>query len=195
MDLFFELTKSLASPLTILDVGGLSAFWQIAGIPAGWKVHLINLMEQHDLPNDCTCEIGDACNLPYPDRSWDVVFSNSVLGHVGSWANQKRMTSEIRRIGVRYFVQTPNQWFPLDWRTLIPFFHWLHPSIQAWAHTKVRIGTYGRAKSYDEAVLWSTRVRNISYQEAQVLFPVSTIQRERVLGFCKSFVIHNFDYP
>jgi len=155
---------------------------------------LINVMEQQPLPT-VKVIVGDACDLGrFADRSFDIVFSNSVLGHVGGWERQKQMAGEIRRVGQRYFVQTPNQRFPIDWRTLVPFFHWLSPSVQSWWLQTIPIGRYGRAANADEAMILATRVRNLVSREVQELFPEAEVLRERVLGFTKSFIaFHGFD--
>ncbi|MEM2045934.1 MAG: class I SAM-dependent methyltransferase, partial [Candidatus Bathyarchaeia archaeon] len=56
--------------------------------------------------------IGDARCMPFKDKSFDVVFSNSVIEHVGNYDDQKMCAEEIRRVGKCYFVQTPNFYFP-----------------------------------------------------------------------------------
>lgn len=40
----------------------------------------------------------DACNLPFADRSFDLVHSSAVLEHVGSSLRQERMISECLRV-------------------------------------------------------------------------------------------------
>ena len=42
---------------------------------------------------------------------YDVVHSNSVIEHLYNFENQKKMASEIMRVGKKYIVQTPNKYF------------------------------------------------------------------------------------
>lgn len=65
---------------------------------------------------------GDATNLSqYSDKSFDIVFSNSVIEHLYTKENQISMAKEVNRVGKNYFIQTPNYWFPIE-----P--HWVFPS-------------------------------------------------------------------
>lgn len=84
--------------------------------PPGAKVTLLNVMPQAGID----AVLGDARDLSrYGDGEFDVVFSNSCIGHVGGFEDQLRMAREIRRVGRRYFVQTPNHGLPIDWRILV----------------------------------------------------------------------------
>lgn len=67
--------------------------------------------------------IGDACRMPFESKSYDYIFSNAVIEHVGDFSRQKMMADEIRRVARKgYFVATPNLWFPVDPHSYIPFF-------------------------------------------------------------------------
>ena len=55
---------------------------------------------------------GDACALPFADQSFDVVFSNAVIEHVGDVERQRQFVAEALRVGRRVFLTTPNRWFP-----------------------------------------------------------------------------------
>jgi SAM-dependent methyltransferase len=68
---------------------------------------------------------GDACSLPFPDESFDVVFSNAVIEHVGDRARQRLFVEEALRVGRRVFLTTPNRWFPVEVHTRLPLVHWL----------------------------------------------------------------------
>jgi hypothetical protein len=189
MKLFLKLAECIPRPATLLDVGGTVSFWR-GCIPEGFGLTLINVFDQEPLEG-MRVVIGDACDLSqFESRSFDVVFSNSVLGHVGSRERQQQMANEVRRVGRRYFVQTPNQRFPLDWRTLVPFFHWLSPSVQAWCFKKLPVGRYKKVQSSDLAIELATRVRNVTAAEMRNLFPDGTLVPERVFGLTKSFMMH-----
>jgi SAM-dependent methyltransferase len=68
---------------------------------------------------------GDACALPFADQSFDVVFSNAVIEHVGDVERQRQFVAEALRVGSRVFLTTPNRWFPLEVHTRLPLVHWL----------------------------------------------------------------------
>jgi len=68
---------------------------------------------------------GDACELPFADGEFDIVFSNAVIEHVGGRERPRRLVSEATRVGRRMFVMTPNRRFPVEVHTRLPFVHWL----------------------------------------------------------------------
>lgn len=177
-------------PVRILDVGGTRAYWDaLPSLPEA-KITLLNLSAER-VPAPFVSLSGDARDLSqFPDQSFDIVYSNSVIGHVGTWADQQRMASELRRVGKIVVLQTPNYWFPVDWHTLLPIFHWLPASWRAWWHQRVPVPTYPTmARSTEDAWHRATRIRNLTARELRQLFPGSVLHRERMLGFTKSLVV------
>ena len=67
----------------------------------------------------------DALELPFADRTFDIVHSNAVVEHVGPRVAQARFLAEVTRVANAGFVSTPNRWFPVDSHTNLPFAHWL----------------------------------------------------------------------
>lgn len=67
----------------------------------------------------------DGRRLPFADNTFDIGFSNAVVEHVGSRADQQRFVAELVRTCRRVFICTPNAAFPIDPHTLLPFVHWL----------------------------------------------------------------------
>ena len=186
-----NLLRPLPRPIRILDVGGTVSFWRTMDHGRLGEIHvtLLNRFAQDDLPPRFRSEVGDArCLDAYRPEDYDVVFSNSVLGHVGTFEDQKRMSNEIKRIARRYFVQTPNRYFVVDWRTLVPFFHFLPIRLRAWCVCHVPIAPFGRLSSYSSAVEWASLVRDLTRREVRILFPDAKLVRERLLGITKSFI-------
>jgi ubiquinone/menaquinone biosynthesis C-methylase UbiE len=72
-------------------------------------------------------------NLPYRDRSFDVVHSSAVLEHVGGRQNQERYVRECARVARRVvFLTTPNRWYPVEFHTMLPLVHWLPKPAFRW---------------------------------------------------------------
>jgi SAM-dependent methyltransferase len=102
---------------------------------------------------------GDACALPFPDDSFDIVHSNAVIEHVGSRDRQELFVREAIRVGRRVFLTTPNRCFPLELHTRLPLVHWLP---ERYAH-----------RAYDLAGKpWAKDNHLLSPRELRALFPV-----------------------
>jgi len=177
-------------PIRILDVGGTPAYWDEMDAKSLGHIHvvLLNLTAPPVSPPFSTM-VGDARALPFRDKEFDIVYSNAVINLVGGPADQARMAREIQRVGRSYAVQTPNRFFPIDWRTMVPCFHWLPATVQAWCFRHMRVGLYSKVAT-DERALWlARRARDVSRRELTQWFPGGSVVSERVAGFTKSFVI------
>jgi len=114
--IFKDLIDALPRPLRILDVGGTEVFWEIMGFAGchDFEIVILNIIDYLKTSYDnLTYVKGDARDLsPFKDNEFDVVFSNSVIEHVGSYQDQEKMALEIQRVGKVFFVQTPNYYSP-----------------------------------------------------------------------------------
>src|SRR5919202_5424479 len=122
--LFRHLISSLDRPFSILDVGGRPLFWEKMRFAEerGVRIVLLNIEEPEFARPTFTCVVGDARDMgEFGDKEFDVVFTKSVLEHVGGYDEQHRMAEEVRRVGKRYFLQTPNRFFPIEPHFLFPF--------------------------------------------------------------------------
>jgi ubiquinone/menaquinone biosynthesis C-methylase UbiE len=154
---------------TLLDVGGGigidSEFRPL--YEAFEEVVVLNLMPA-DVPStdENVCRIiADGCHLPFPSKSFDWVFSNAVLEHVGGLDQRTRFAAEIRRVArFGYFVTTPNRLFPIEPHTLLPFYQFFPTS---WQRRIVCLSPYYLEKYEDIHLLYAS--------ELQGLFPESTI--------------------
>jgi SAM-dependent methyltransferase len=145
-----------------------------------------------DLAGAAQWVAGDGRALPFCDAAFDVVFSNSVIEHVGDPASQEQFAREVARVGCAFWVQTPNRWFPVEQHLLTPLVHWLPKS---WQAAIVRRGTVWSALTrpspdrrdfYIEHFLRDIRLLGMG--ELQRLFPGARIVRERFLGMTKSLI-------
>ena len=113
-------------PVRILDVGGTEGYWKMGKLNDDQVfVTLLNLTQVDVTMPNMTSIAGDARKIQESDLSFDIVFSNSVIEHVGTYKDQMQMAKEVHRIGKHYFVQTPNKYFPLEPHFLFPFFQFL----------------------------------------------------------------------
>jgi SAM-dependent methyltransferase len=101
---------------------------------------------------------GDACDLPFADGAFDIVFSNAVIEHVGGRELQRRFVSEALRVGRRVFLTTPNRRFPIEVHTRLPLVHWLPDAVSHRVY---------RALGKDEA----TEVDLLTRRSLAALFP------------------------
>jgi hypothetical protein len=122
--------------MSLLDVGGSPGFeGEFNEMRSRFgRVTVVNL-DSHTNRNlvapNVTVERADGCDLPYDDNSFDWVFSNAVLEHVGDSGKQHRFATEMQRVSrVGYFLSTPNRAFFIDPHTYLPYYHVLPPGAQ-----------------------------------------------------------------
>jgi SAM-dependent methyltransferase len=82
-----------------------------------------HLTEQYRGLRYRSVEPGNA--LPFSTNQFDIVFSNAVLEHTGCRTSQAAFLKEVCRVGRRFFITTPNRWFPIEHHTGLPFLHFL----------------------------------------------------------------------
>lgn len=174
----------------ILDVGGSPDTW--AGLPVQPRVTLLNIPMSIEQTGDCLWVAGDGRALPFADASFDIVFSNSVIEHVGNRDQQRAFARETMRVGKHFFVQTPNRGFPVEQHLLMPFLHWLP---QRWQRSLIyRFTIWERiAKPRPDQREFYLRhyledIFLLNAASLQELFPGARIQRERALGCTKSLI-------
>lgn len=191
-DFFKSLVARVPRPLTILDVGGTEAFWQDLDLldDVGIDVTLLNV----DFPTQSSRRVrhvrGDARALAFPDKSFDVVYSNSVIEHVGERADQRRMAQEVMRVGRRHFVQTPSYYFPIEPHFLVPGFQFLPVAARVRLLQSFDLGWHRREKSRALAREAVESVKLLKRREFAAFFPESTLYDEHLLGLTKSFVAY-----
>src|SRR3989442_1577611 len=82
-------TLGLHEGMRVLDVGGTGEIWESA--PARPQLVLLNHPRAGEEMEVTTALVfGDGRALPFADQSFDLVFSNSVIEHVGSTEDQRR---------------------------------------------------------------------------------------------------------
>ena len=185
---------SIPTPVKILDIGGLESFWVNNGIGGDMRydVTILNLDKaQVHYPNFKSLA-GDATNLSaFEDKSFDIVFSNSVIEHVYTLENQQKMANEIMRVGNHYYVQTPNKHFFIEPHYILPFFDYLPNGLKYFILTRTPLSR-GKRWRKEDAQQYIQEIRLIALGEMKKLFPRSKIYKEKFFGMVKSFTSHNF---
>jgi len=191
--LFERLLATVPLPLTILDVGGAENFWERMGFAdrPGIAVTVLNIEAMPTRREHFQAVIGDATNMSiFRDKTFDVVFSNSVIEHVGDFEQQRRMAMEVRRVGHRYFLQTPNYYFPLEPHFLFPGFQWLPRDVRVALIRRFNLGWIKRIPEQAEAQRLIDSTRLLRRQELHALFPQASWYEEKIMGLTKSFVVY-----
>ncbi len=190
MDAFLR-EFSIGAQTRILDVGGTAETWS-AGAKA--KITLLNMprASSEALAPGFTMVYADGCRLPFRDRSFDIVFSNSVIEHVGAGELQAQFAAEVARVGKAFWVQTPNRYFPVETHLLTPLVHLLPRNLRAWIVLRFTIWALIRRPAPDEKRWYLDHflndIRLCSCGDLRRMFPGASIRRERFFLLTKSLI-------
>jgi SAM-dependent methyltransferase len=181
----------ISAQTRVLDIGGTPDYWSL--IPNPPRLVLLNMPRaKEELTGAAVWVAGDGCRLPFRDGAFDLVFSNSVIEHVGSPARQEQFAREVARVGRAWWVETPSRWFPVEQHLLTPFIHWLPrpwqralvPHLNLWRWL-VPV-TPDRRRFYIEHYI--ADVRLLGAKDVRRLFPGARVVRERFCGITKSLI-------
>jgi Methyltransferase domain len=185
----FENTLNIQNGVRVLDVGGNQFNWQF--VDHHCSVVVVNLekpKEWDDQLIDFTFEQGDGTKLKYASRSFDIVYSNSVIEHLGTWENQIAFAEECSRVGKGVWVQTPAKSFLVEPHLITPFIHWLPTKWQPRLMRNFTVwGIITRpTQQFIKGFLQERRL--LTYGEMKILFPDCRILKERFFGMTKSYI-------
>jgi hypothetical protein len=175
--------------MSVIDLGGDPATWMQSPVHPK-HVHMINIEELNPhVPDWIEIDYADACALPeqIASRRYDLVFSNSVLEHVGGHERRLRFAEAVHQLAPAHWVQTPYRYFPVE-----P--HWIAPGMQ-FLPVRARVSV---ARRWPLAHVRSSSVRNaldgvlwtelVDRTQMRYYFPDSMIRSERLLGVAKSLI-------
>lgn len=178
--------------MEVLDVGGRLMVWDLIEREFGVRPkHLVILNHEEEKANstgNCEFVVGDGRDMSFADQHFDLVFSNSVIEHVGGKDDMRAFSLELRRVGRNLYVQTPNKWFPIEPHIIAWFIHWLPRglyrrlsflSLRWWSLRNDRDRFY---RIFDNILL-------LSKKELSVLFPGMQIKDETFMFMSKSFIV------
>jgi hypothetical protein len=177
--------------MSVIDLGGLVETWLRAPVRPK-HVHVINLSPSSDpAPDWVEVSRGDVCALPddVASRRYDLVFSNSVIEHVGGHERRLRFADAVHLLAEAHWIQTPYRFFPVEPHWVVPGMQFLPTAAQVavvrrWALTEVPNGDGVRAT---KQVLWTELLDRTQMRH---YFPDSTLRAERVFGLTKSLIAY-----
>lgn len=181
--------------VNIIDIGGTEAYWGI--VPTEYlntyhvKITIVNLPhpDMHKDHGPFKFLPGDGCNLiGFGDKSFHIAHSNSVVEHVGDWGRMVQFAKELSRVSPKWFIQTPNYWFPIEPHCMTPFFHWLPKPTRIWLVLHFQLGHWSKAETIEEAVHIVESARLLNRKMLQELFKEAQVLTERFFGLPKSFI-------
>ena len=191
------LADHLGRDIVVLDVGGRPDYWANVGLARIARIDLVNYSAA-ELEREAAGggsgdifvrKLGDARRLAdYADGSIDLVHSNSVIEHVGGWADMQAMADEMLRVGRAGWMQTPAWEFPVEPHFRAPFLHWFGDPMRA------RLMALSVRKA-NRRMDMSTRRRRmelihlLSRGDVRLLFPGKTLETERVALLPKSYIV------
>jgi hypothetical protein len=175
----------------VLDLGGKPGFWSDpAVLERPLEITCLNLrgVPSTRLAGQTTIEViqGDATDPPVDPASFDLVFSNSVVEHVG---NSEAISAfvDVTRRGPRYFLQTPNRFFPIEPHFVLPLHFLLPRRLKA---AIVMVWDRGpRRRTYKQALDRVDEIHLLTRRELEQLFPDATIVVDRKWFLPKSYMV------
>jgi len=173
--------------MRVLDLGGTATHW-IRSPARPVSVVVMNLSLETSEVDWITTVQGDACAPPptIAREQFDLVYSNSVIEHVGGHARRCDFADGVRALGSHHWVQTPYRYFPLE-----P--HWLFPGLQ-FLPQKARAAIVPRwplspaHPTGREALSGVLETELLSRTEMEFYFPSSEVIAERFLLATKSLI-------
>jgi hypothetical protein len=177
--------------MSVVDLGGRAETWLRAPVRPK-HVHVVNLEPPAtDVPEWIEVTYGDACALPesVASRRYDLVFSNSVIEHVGGHERRLRFAASVHQLADAHWVQTPYRYFPVE-----P--HWVAPGMQ-YLPVAARVTIAHRwPLSHTPAIDRQDAIQSVLWTELldrtqmRHYFPDSTLRAERLFGLTKSVIAY-----
>lgn len=192
---FRELTNAVGRPMKILDVGGTQTVWERIGFADQPDVHIV-LLNLNKMPaNHWNMEslAGDGRSMPqFKDKEFDIVFSNSVIEHVGGIEGARSMAEEVRRVGKNYYIQTPYRYFPIEPHFFFPMWQFLPVSLRTTLVQNFQLGWEQKRPDRKNAEEQVRSIYLLTRKEMKKLFPEATTLQEHLLGLPKSIQCYRF---
>ncbi len=181
--------------VNLIDIGGTQTYWNILpnNLLEKRNIHItiVNLPgsnKPEDNENFSFVE-ADGCDLSmFGNKEFHIAHSNSVIEHVGNWSKIEKFAGELSRVAEKFFIQTPNYWFPVEPHCMTPLFHWFPKPFRIWLVNNFNLGSWEREESIGGAVRMVESINLLNKRMMRELFADADIKTERFLLFPKSFM-------
>jgi hypothetical protein len=174
--------------LRVLDLGGTGSWWASAPVQPRC-VTVITLWDADQSHPGVTMIEGDALRADelIGGQEFDLVFSNSLIEHLGGHALRRRFAEVVSRLAPRFVVQTPYRYFPVEPHWMFPGFQFLPVRTRAYIAPRWPLGhTHGWDARQAANEVMATDL--LSASEMREYFPDAEIVWERVAGLPKSMI-------
>lgn len=179
----------------ILDLGGTETYWLIGEEFIRANAHrleitMVNTEAQPVRESGLFRSFTGSATDPdlFRGESFDLVHSNSVIEHVGWWPDMEAFADNTRRLAPRYYVQTPNYWFPYEPHFRFPGFQYLPEMARRRLIMRWSLGFFSRIDTFAEAKDIIDHHRLLSTRQMRRLFPDAEVSHEKILGMNKSVI-------
>ena len=176
--------------MNVLDLGGTTVFWERAPVRPK-AVTVINLTAPGDGLPWVRPITGDACEARelVGDERFDLVFSNSLIEHLGGHLARLRFAETVRALAPHYAVQTPYRYFPIEPHWVFPGMQFLPLKARNWIATRWPLGhTHGWDAPEAKGEVMFTEL--LSLTDMRAYFPDAHIVWERFAGVPKSLTAY-----
>src|SRR5690349_6066901 len=167
------------SSMSVIDLGGTTEAWLRAPIRPAF-VHVVNLEPSREPPASwIRADQADACDLPthISDGKYDLVYSNSVIEHVGGHSQRMRFADAVHKLAGQHWVQTPYRYFPIEPHWLFPGFQFLPLNVRAELSRRWPL-VHTPSQSWEDGLRAAMSVELLSRTGMTFYFPDSTLRTE-----------------
>lgn len=180
--------------IRVLDIGGTHCYWETVFDLCEHRLEIEAINLSHENLGETfergnvrvVATQGDATKLDSAS-DYDLVYSNSVIEHLGTLERMQEFASSARSLGSYFIVQTPNRYFPIEPHYAFPYAQFLP------VRARARLGQFWhqgfRRRSFETALEHAKELRLLSEKELLQLFPQGKVHHERAGGLVKSLIV------
>ncbi len=174
--------------MSVVDLGGTERSWDPCPVRPG-RLVLVNTPSAKAIDRQNVVE-GDACDPALlVGETFDLVYSNSVIEHVGGHWRRQRFADTVHRLADHHWIQTPYRYFPVEPHWVFPGFQFLSPSAKVYVMSHWPLGNYSdHDATPSEALAAVVAIELVSKAEMRHYFSGSDLLVERLYGLPKSLI-------